>query len=181
MNKTSALVLSIIAVAACSQSYPEPSAPVAPPTRRADPTKAAHHGPLAPLDLSWVSVQMSATHAVLRARIDRRSPTLPPLTLSVTVPPDVRIERGATPVALPATQQTVTEHEFEFSYARIPDGDIQLTVGGTTDAMGVHSQAWFRFGRPEPRGPRPEPSGPPLIIGGRNFGSPVRAASSPAQ
>ena len=136
------------------------------------------HNARVPLNVSWVPVRVSDTNAVLRARVERRTGALPALTISVTAPPDVRVVRGASPAALSeSSQQAVVEREFEFAYARTPDGDILLSVDGDGEAMGVHGRAWYRFGRPEPVGPRPEPSGVPLVIGGRNFGSPIRADS----
>lgn len=135
------------------------------------------HGSTSPLDVSWVPGQVSDTRAVLRARVEQRARLAIPLTLRVTMPPGVRMVRGAATIPLPpGTQQAISEYEFEFVYSGMPSDDIMLAVDGDTEAMGVHGRAAFRFGRPEPEGPRPQPSGPPLVIGGRNFGSPVNAA-----
>lgn len=177
----------MICLAACISRGPSRSAtPNAPAPSR--PTQSAQlsmpvesHGTSAPLDVSWVSVQVSDTHAVLRAHVERHARNLPSLTLSVTPPSSVRIMRGTSPVVLAdGAPQSVTEYEYEFTFAQTPSGDILLSVDGDTESMGVHSRAWYRFGRPEPTGPLPQPSGPPLVIGGRNYGSPIRA-DVPAQ
>jgi hypothetical protein len=147
-------------------------APVAPIA----PVAPAHDGVRSPLDVSWIALQSDDHHAVLRARVER-SPRLGlPLVLTVTVPAGVTITRGAPSFALPPpSQQASNEYEYELSYSHTPSEDVLLAVDGDSEAMGVHGRAWFRFGRPEPTGPRPVADGPPLVIGGRNFGSPVPA------
>lgn len=155
------------------------SAPGPLPPDQPTPTGApgSSHGASSPLSVAWVAGQVSDTRAVLRARVVLRSRVMIPLTLHVSVPPGVRMLRGADSLPLPATtQQEVLEYEYEFAYTSMPTDDIMLAVDGDTDSMGVHARAAYRFGRPAPEGPRPQPSGPPLVIGGRNFGSPINAA-----
>lgn len=173
--KLSAVILVALVACAGPRTTPTSSAdhPVTTtPSPAANDTRS--HGVLAPLAVSWISVQTSDTRAILRARVERRSQLALPLSLSVTVPPGVRIVRGASSVVVANdAQHPTTEYEYEFAYDRTPDGDILLSVDGDTDSMGVHNRAWYRFGRAEPQAPQTERSGPPLVIGGRNFGSSV--------
>lgn len=164
-------------VPACAEPrVPARSLPTSRVESRAIPAIEPSQESLSPLEVSWVPGQVSDTRAVLRARVEQGGRLAIPLTLRVTVPPGVRMVRGSASVALPsATQQAVVEYEYEFMYSSVPPDDIVVAVDGDTESMGVHGRAAYRFGRPEPEGPRPQPSGPPLVIGGRNFGSPVSA------
>lgn len=165
-------------VPACVEPrMPARSLPAQPAVSQAVAAREPSHGSSPPLEVSWVTGQVSDTRAVLRARVEQSAGLAIPLMLSVTVPSGVRMVRGDASVSLPpGTQQAITEYEYEFVYVGTPSGDIVLAVDGDTEAMGVHGRAAYRFGRPEPEGFRPQPSGPPLVIGGRNFGSPVNAA-----
>lgn len=181
MNTRHLFVLPVIALASCAE--PHSSAPtLAPPRARAEasatppPAPPGRDGVESPLQVSWVPLQFDDHHASLRARITRAGRLDLPLTLSVTTPAGVVVSRGATRLALPpASQQPTLEYEYELTYSGTPSDDVLLSVDGDTDVMGVHGRAWFRFGRPEPLGPRPAATGPALILGGRNFGAAVPA------
>lgn len=137
----------------------------------------SHDSIRSPLQIAWVPVQFDARRAVLRARVEWASRLELPLMLRVTVPEGVRFVRGEASLSLPSAQRSpVTEYEYELAYERVPDTDVLLSVDGDGASMGVHARAAFRFGRPEPLGPMPTPEGPPLVIGGRNFGSAIPAA-----
>lgn len=140
--------------------------------------RAPSHGSItSPLQISWVPVQFDARHAVLRARVEWHSRFELPLALRVIVPDGVRVARGTPTLTLPGVQQTpVSEYEYELTYERVPNADVLLTVDGDSASMGVHARSAFRFGRPEPLGPMPVPEGPPLVIGGRNFGRAIPAS-----
>lgn len=179
MHTRPLLALTIIALSSCIE--PRASHPSASQTITVAPTSpsrldAPYGGVQSPLHVSWITVQFDDHRAVLRAHVER-SPTLTlPLTLSVTAPAGVRVERGATSFALPpAAQQSVADYDYELSYARTPDDDVLLSVDGDSESMGVHGRATFRFGRPEPLGPRPVADGPGLVLGGRDYGRAVRA------
>lgn len=181
MNMRFFLALAVLSLTSCIE--PRSSTPtIAAPQARTEasstppPAPPARDGVESPLQVSWVTLQFDDHHAALRARITRAGRLDLPLTLSVTAPAGVVVSRGATRLALPpASQQPTLEYEYELTYAGTPSDDVLLAVDGDTDAMGVHGRAWFRFGRPEPLGPRPAATGPALILGGRNFGAAVPA------
>ena len=164
-------------VPACAEPrVPTRSSPPRPTGAQVLAAGEPSHAPTSPLEVSWVPQQVSDTRAVLRARIERSPRLTLPLALRVALPPGVQMVRGTASVSLPpGTQQTVSEYEYELVYTGMPATDVVLTVDGDSESMGVHARAAYRFGRPEPEGPLPQPSGPPLMIGGRNFGSPVNA------
>ncbi len=166
----------VLLVSACADRVATPS-PVARTEPPAPVREAPSHGSIrSPLQIAWVPVQFDARRAVLRARVEWSSRLELPLTLHVAVPDGVRVIRGEISRALPSVQQTpVSEYEYELTYDRLPDTYVLLTVDGDGESMGVHARAAFRFGRPEPLGPMPTPEGPPLVIGGRNFGSAIPA------
>ncbi|MBK6533456.1 MAG: hypothetical protein IPF99_28855 [Deltaproteobacteria bacterium] len=166
-----------------SQIVVAPAAPVAPVAATVPSTQPApaHDGMRSPLDVSWVTVASDDHHAVLLAHVERAPRLDVPLQLTVTVPAGVTIARGAPSFALPpASQQATADYEYELTYPRVPSEDVLLAVDGDSETMGVHGRAWFRFGRPEPLGPRPVANGPVLNIGGRNFG-PAVSAQQPGQ
>ncbi len=177
------LTLAVFALLSCAERRATPPAavpPVAaitPPLAERRPDAPLRDGVASPLQASWVTVLRDDHHAVLRARVERSARLNLPLTLTVTVPNGVRIERGAASTLLPpATQEPTLELEYELSFAHTPDEDVTLSVDGDTDAMGLHARAPYRFGRPEPEGPRPVASGPAIVLGGLNLGRAVPAS-----
>ncbi len=179
MNTLPLLALTVVALSSCIE--PRASSPGTSQTITVAPAapshiEAPHDGVQSPLQVSWITVQFDDHRAVLRAHVERSPALTLPLTLSVTAPAGVRIERGAASFALPsAAQQAVADYDYELSYARTPDDDVLLSVDGDSESMGVHGRAAFRFGRAEPVGPQPVADGPGLVVGGRDFGRAVRA------
>jgi hypothetical protein len=131
---------------------------------------------------SWLEVRQSPTSAVLRARIERSAGFPLPLTVTVSIPSGVQLVRGPRTYTLPPASAAEThETEFELAYAQPPAEDLVLVADAQDPAFGVHAEVPYRFGRPEPVGPRPQPGGSPLRIGAHDFGAPVPVQPVPVQ
>jgi len=124
------------------------------------------------LDVVGPSRVDGAGEIELTATIERESPNLVPLVLRVVTPD------GATLLG-PAEETIVDAHEprlsrrFRLSLARVPEGDVIVTLETRATSYGVHAEVVYRFGRPEVTR-RHAPLGPMRYgLGGVRLGRPV--------
>jgi hypothetical protein len=110
---------------------------------------------------------------VLRARIERVIPFSVPIAVSISLPPGVTADAGATEFTVPASSGPgTTEHEITVHYTGTPPTDIVLEAQVSGDDFGITARDHYRFGRPARKLALP-PIGDNLRIGGRDFGPSV--------
>lgn len=174
----------VIAVAAfgCVISPPRAPAPTTPVASVTAPA-AASQDLRAPVVIAWVERSTPATpngspgRYLLVARVAQPGALGLPLAVQVTVPPGATLARGETRWTVqPAPPGAVQDVELEIFASAPPADDLILIVDAQGPHAGVHAEARYRFGRPEPVGPQPTLAPTPLVIGGRDFGRPVQAS-----
>lgn len=136
--------------------------------------------PRVPVSVAWDAATLEQDRVRLTARIDRRVELIEPLEVSIRVPEGARLVKGEERFFVPAGAPVeVLALPIEVAFEKIPEGDLILVADVQTRAYGVHAEAVYRFGRPEPTGPRPTPSGPAIEIGGRKIGKAIEGKVPP--
>ena len=174
-------LLLVLASLGCTVA-PRP-APPPPPAPNAAPPRAAHDIG-APVLVSWIVREEPATasrqggapgHYLLSARVAQPGYLGLPLQVSVELPPGVSLVRGpARWIVQPAAPGTVNETVLEVLAPVAPADDLVLVADAQGEHAGVHAEARYRFGRPEPRPPSPPLTPSDIVIHGHNLGRAVQ-------
>jgi hypothetical protein len=110
---------------------------------------------------------------VLELRIERNVINSVPLDLTLRLPTGVRLSdgSGAERIADPAT--AVIVRRVVLAVDQVPSDDLAVTVEARASNWGTYAQAFYRFGRPEPRLPDLPHARPVAGPGGRSLGRPT--------
>jgi len=138
----------------------------------------------APVLVSWIVRDEPATasrqggsagHYLLSARVAQPGSLGLPLQVTVTLPPGASLVRGpARWVVQPAAPGTVNETVLEVLAPAVPADDLVLVADAQGEHAGVHAEARYRFGRPEPSPPSPPLTPRDVVIHGHNLGRAVQ-------
>jgi hypothetical protein len=123
----------------------------------------------------WEQQALTPTGATLVAHVERLNALRIPFLVRVEFPAGVKVEQGRTKLELlPNAEAVETTETYVVSFASPPTTDALLLVDGDTQGMGFHSKQEYRFGRPDPEGPRVNATGPaPTGKGGKSLGPSV--------
>jgi hypothetical protein len=135
----------------------------------------------APVFVSWVEHD-ARTHAlgtpgryVLSARVEQPGSLGLPLNVRVLLPAGVTLVRGPSHwVVQPGPPGTVHDTVIELLASTAPTDDLVLVADVQGEHAGIHAEARYRFGRPEPQVAQPPLAPTDLVVGGHNFGRPVQ-------
>jgi hypothetical protein len=141
-----------------------------------------------PLALSWRVERQPERDAdglsrvTLVARAEQRSWLPGPLRATITAPPAVHIEEDSAPWSIAATgPNTVSERRFTVRYPNETVEPLTFAASARAESMGVHGEALWRWGRPEPTVLGPTARGPALVVRGRNLGASISMQPSAAE
>jgi hypothetical protein len=152
------------ALLGCARA-PERLAPVTP---RASPCAAA------PITARWTAEHKQPTGTQTRLRLDLHIdvPGRIPAALRLTV----QAPEGASLVGVDTrdlghpSPGTVLSEVIEVVYPSTPTKDLVVELDARDGDEVAHVTLTHRFGRPAPVAPSPALTGPPLVIGGVDFG-----------
>ncbi len=136
----------------------------------------------APVVASWVERDVPATRQggtpgryLLGARVAQPGDLGLPLDVRVVLPAGAVLLRGdAHQIVQPGDPGSVHEFVLEIDAPVVPVDDLVLVVDAQGEHAGVHAEARYRFGRPEPVAPQTPLAREALVVGGRDFGRPVQ-------
>ncbi len=111
----------------------------------------------------------------LRVEVVQLTPFDLPLRVEVSLPNGVTVLRGETRYVVPTGPRPRDDRRVLVLACgdRAPADDLVVTAEARDDDHGVHAEARFRFGRPEPTTPAPPLSRRPLRIGNVDHGAPI--------
>jgi hypothetical protein len=124
-----------------------------------------------PLKVSWEEQSVSATQAVVLAKVERVTKLDMPFLMSVELPAGVKVLEGRTQLQLlPNTEAVTVTERLVLGYEGTPLEDAQLKLDGDAASMGFHYKVPYRFGRPAPDESGPKATGPEFIKAGKSLG-----------
>lgn len=155
-------------------------APISAPRARASSTEPNAEA-RAPVVVAWVENSRADTSPqsvertyVLVARVSQPGALSMPLRVDVDVPTGVTLVRGTRHYLVqPAPPGAMHETTFELRAAAPPAQDLVLVADAQGERSGVHAEARYRFGRPEPVAIAPTRGGADIVVHGVHLGQGV--------
>lgn len=176
MKNTPSFAIAIALSLGCTASPPPSPAP-----SRAAASPSAHADVRAPVLASWIERDAPSLpngtpdRYVLSARVAQPGNLGLPLQVSVALPAGATLARGpARWLVQPAAPGSMHETVLEVLASVPPADDLVLVVDAQGEHAGVHAEARYRFGRPEPAAPQPPLAPTSIVIGGHDYGRPVQ-------
>lgn len=167
------LLAPLLVVTACSQ---EPPVNASTPAPRDDgpATRTIVDGPQAPVVVSLEVVSGKPEPGAtlqLRARVHAAGWRLP-INMDLDLPAGATLVRGKRQVTLTRSSPGRADElvDFTIQLGQVPLADVVVVADSHSSKGGVHAEATYRFGRPEPVPAAPAKTGPELSTPRARFG-----------
>ncbi len=149
-------------------------------TARPDPAgtpdpAATRSAPGAPMTVEWLYRGETAGRLTLVARVNRVAPIRIPITVTVSVPPGVRLVSGRSSWIVDGSGATgPVDETLVLEVTRSGPQEVLLAADAETAHFGVHARKSYALGPTQPKAlSAPMGSGPALQVGGHDFGPSV--------
>lgn len=161
-----------LALSACSTPGVEPASrqPIAQP--EGPQASRSHAGPPVYLDVDGPTSVSPGTTVDVRLRIVRNSVAGAPMQLHVGVPAGANLVAGRDTEEIIDPRSPTIDRSYRLEFSAIPKEDLTFVLTQGDPGFSVRAEAFYRFGRPEPRQPDP-PRGPALIHNGSRISNPI--------
>jgi hypothetical protein len=139
-------------------------------------TEGPVSSPRAPMTVEWVFQGEAAGRLTLIARVNRTTALQVPTSVTVTVPPGLRVLSGRTLWVIEGSESTVpVEETLVFEVSQPGPQEILLAADAVGVGFGVHAKKVYKLGQAAQKAAAPPSPGPKLEVGGRDFGPSVPA------
>jgi hypothetical protein len=160
-----------------ARTDPPPAADPPPAVASSDGPAAAAESPRSPLRATIAlrdGQPAPGATLVLEAAVERTGRWVLPVEVRVVVPSGARLASGPEAWTVPGGETPGTDvREIVIELSSLPQQDLRLVIDSQGEAAGVHAEAAYRFGRPEPTVEPPARDGPAVRLGERDLGRSV--------
>jgi hypothetical protein len=158
---------------AAPESAPSAAAPnAAPPSALQNPEFGPHRSPVTVKLLGPEQVSAGQDIEVV-AEVDQFVGSNAAVQLHLELPEGAHLVSGNESELLPTGNGKLTRR-FVVHLDKVPTTDIEVFATTSSNSFGARAKSAYRFGRPEPRFAEPARAASPLVVSGRNLGTPVQ-------